>query len=101
MKYNKLVRDKIPDILRGNGIEPRIRVADIKEYRPYLKEKLLEEVNEFLEKESGEELADVLEVIDAILNHLGPLFDENVRMHKAKKARERGKFEKRIILEEA
>ncbi len=100
MKYDKLVRDGIPEIIKGKGIEPVIHVATEEEYRQKLKEKLLEEVNEFNESESPEEVADVLEVIDAIIEFKG-FKREDVEAIKAKKAEERGGFRKRIILDES
>ncbi len=73
-KYNKLVRDRIPEIIRLRGGRPVCRKADDKEYWAKLKEKLHEEVEEFVkadtEAEVKEELADVLEVIHAIADHL-------------------------------
>ena len=100
MKYDKLVRDKIPEIIKSKGGVPVIHIADDNEYWQKLKEKLQEEVKEFLEAESVEEMADVLEVIEAVINFKG--FDkdelENVRNNKAE---ERGKFNKKVILEES
>jgi len=66
MKYNKLVRDKIPEIIKDNGNIPITHIASNEEYKEKLKTKLKEEVNEFLEESNKEELADILEVIYAI-----------------------------------
>lgn len=100
MKYDKLVRDRIPEIIRGRGTEPTLHVAADAEYWSRLRAKLEEEVKEFLEAENMEELADILEVIHAICDHKG--FDKKA-LHelRAKKAVERGGFTKKIILEEA
>ena len=100
MKYNKLVRDKIPEIIRKKGEECKIHIADDKEYWQKLKEKLIEEVQEFQEDESIEEIADILEILEAIADH--KKFDnEEVNKIKKKKAEERGKFKSRIILDES
>ena len=94
-QYNKLVRDKIPDYLKRKGISFEERIASDEEYRIELFKKLQEEIKEFSEANDIEELADILEVIDAIKKL--PEFD-NVTEVKNKKFKEKGGFEKRIIL---
>ena len=100
MKYNKLVRDKIPEYIRTKGGNPIIHIANEVEYWQKLKEKLFEELNEFKKDESIEEFADLLEVIDAVAKYknFNPVMIEEVRK---KKADERGKFNDRIILNES
>jgi predicted house-cleaning noncanonical NTP pyrophosphatase (MazG superfamily) len=100
MKYNKLVRDKIPEYIRSKGDVPIIHIADDKEYWKKLKEKLSEEVKEFLKSEAIEEIADIQEVIDAICKHK-KFNDAKIRRIKIRKAKERGTFKKKIILEES
>ena len=100
MKYNKLVRDKIPEYIRKKGGTPITHIADEAEYWQKLKEKLLEEIEEFKKDESPEEFADLLEVIDAIAEH--KKFDRKaIEEIKGRKAKERGKFKDRIILDES
>jgi len=100
MKYNKLVRDKIPEYIRKKGGSPVSHVADEAEYWEKLKEKLSEEVAEFQEDENSEEFADLLEVIEAIADYKN--FDrKEVEKIREKKAAERGKFKERIILDES
>ncbi len=100
MRYDKLVRDHIPDIIRADGREPVVHIADQAEYWTKLKEKLREETEEFLQEESINEIADILEVIDAIAAVRGIAPEEIARV-KAQKATSRGGFAKRIILEES
>lgn len=99
MKYNKLVRDKIPDIIRANGDEPVTHIATDKEYWRKLVEKLLEEVEEFAKSDNVEELADILEVVYALaaFNNVDKKTLERLR---DKKFKDRGGFEEGIILEE-
>lgn len=100
MKYNKLVRDKIPEYIKSKGETPITHIADDKEYWNKLKEKLSEEVKEFFESETAEEIADIQEVIDAICAY--KKFDKKkIKSIKEKKAEERGVFNKKIILEES
>lgn len=99
-RYNKLVRDNIPEIIKKNGGIPVTHIADEKEYWEKLKEKLAEEVAEFQKDENVTELADILEIIDAICDYK-KLGKNEIRNTQAQRATERGKFEKRIILEES
>lgn len=100
MKYNKLVRDKIPEIIIEKGGTPITHIADDKEYWEKLKEKLTEEVDEFLESETLEELADIQEVIGAIMDYKN-FSNKELQKAKEEKAEERGAFKERIILEES
>ena len=99
MKHDKLVRDKIPEIIRQKGDVPITHIADNEEYLEKLKKKLREEVDEFLEEISKEELADILEVIYAICDFMNVDREELESLRK-KKAEERGGFRERIILDE-
>ena len=93
--YNKLVRDKIPEILDEKGVSYEKRIASPEEYKEELIKKLGEEIKEFSEVGDPEELADVMEVIEA-LRRLPKYSDvEDIRI---KKQEERGGFNDRIIL---
>ena len=100
MQYNKLVRDKVVDIIKAKGETAVFHVAEDAEYWEKLKAKLLEEYAEFQADESIGEVADVLEVLEAIAKYKGYSMEE-VHAVKAKKLADRGGFDKRIILEEA
>lgn len=98
--YNKLVRDKITDIIEADGRVAKYRILDNSEYRQELNKKLQEEVKEYLEDNNVEELADIIEVIYGILNSMDVSIKEfeKIRINKQEK---RGAFEKKIYLEEA
>ena len=95
--YNKLVRDKIPAIIKNNKV-PFLQVATESDVKHLLLGKLIEELEEFKETPNEEELADILEVIDGIM-HAFQLDIEKVLQAKADKFVERGGFYNRIILE--
>jgi predicted house-cleaning noncanonical NTP pyrophosphatase (MazG superfamily) len=97
--YNKLVRDKIPMIMEKQEKSFTMWQADQEEYPSYLKKKLVEEVGEFLESPSLKELADVQEVINAILKEMGYV-QGDLRHERAKKIESRGAFNERWILGE-
>lgn len=96
--YNKLVRDRIPEIIKNDGNEPVIRIMEKEEYKHSLFEKLVEEINEFRDDESIEELCDVLEVIEALKEVLG-YSNEVISVIKNKKQVSNGAFKDRIFLE--
>ncbi len=97
MSQGKLVRDKIPQIIRSKGLEPLIYAADADEYGVRLRDKLREEVQEFLDSESDpEELADILEVLYALAEQAGTDRQQLEKL-RAAKAEERGSFGDRII----
>lgn len=98
MDYDKLVRDKIPDIIKQNNEIPFTHTADDDEYKEKLYEKLKEEVSEFIESDNVEELADILEVLREICD-IKEISLRNLDSLRKKKRKERGGFDKRIILE--
>ena len=100
--YDKLIRDRIPEIIRNDGKESATHIAEDEEYFQKLQEKLEEEVNEFLSSDENhkiEEIADILEVLYAICDVKG-ISQEEIEKIRFQKAQERGGFQKRIILEE-
>ena len=93
--YNKLVRDRIPEILDAKGVPYEKRIASPTEYKAELIKKLAEEVSEFSEAGEAEELADVIEVVEA-LKKLPEYAD--VEALRLQKLQARGGFDERIIL---
>lgn len=99
MKYDKLVRDKIPEIIRRDGKIPITHIANDKEFWEKLKEKLKEEADEFIENDNEEELGDILEIIYSIC-YFKNINEEELEINRKKKAQERGGFSGRVILDE-
>ncbi|MBU3172470.1 nucleoside triphosphate pyrophosphohydrolase [Clostridium estertheticum] len=96
--YNKLVRDKIPEIIKASDKNFDIHYAKKEEILPLLERKLNEEVSEYLEAKNLEELADVMEVLFGLANALGYSQEDLINKRNEKKE-ERGGFEKGIVLE--
>ena len=95
----KLVRDRIPQIIRAQGDEPIVRIADPGEWRELLCAKLVEEAHEVVTADDAhvpEELADVIGVVLALAADLG-LDAGGLERLRAAKATERGRFTERIV----
>jgi predicted house-cleaning noncanonical NTP pyrophosphatase (MazG superfamily)/8-oxo-dGTP pyrophosphatase MutT (NUDIX family) len=100
LQFSKLVRDRIPEIITANNQTPITHIATLQEYQERLEKKLSEEVNEFVAEDSNkrEELADILEVIDAITLNSG--FDKKeLELLREEKVKKNGAFHKRIVLD--
>ena len=87
--YNKLVRDKITDIIEADGRIAKYRILDNNEYRQQLNSKLQEEVKEYLDDNNVEELADIVEVVYGILNSMDVTIDEFEKVRIKKKQSKR------------
>ncbi len=96
--YNKLVRDRIPEIIEADGKTCTTRILSDGEYVACLEEKLNEEVAEYQADHNLEEMADILEVLQAICIAKGYSLEE-LEALRANKAKKRGGFQKRIFLE--
>ncbi|MFE8696127.1 phosphoribosyl-ATP pyrophosphohydrolase [Cytobacillus sp. FJAT-53684] len=99
--YNKLVRDRIPEIIEKTGKKFSTKLLDNTEYIKELKKKSFEELEEYVNttnnEEAIEELADVLEIIHALAEYHGASI-EKVEEVRQEKARKRGGFKEKIFL---
>ncbi len=96
-RYDKLVRDKIPEVIMQAGKRPFTDRIPEEKIGPALDKKLQEEVQEYLESKSIEEMADILEVLHGIAFHRGVSWDD-IEGERVRKWNERGGFEKGIRL---
>lgn len=97
--YHKLVRDRIPEIIGADGKTCVCETLSDEAYTRLLDQKLNEELAEYQESKSLEELADLLEVMQAVVRARGWTLDE-LEQVRADKAAERGGFAKKILLKE-
>jgi predicted house-cleaning noncanonical NTP pyrophosphatase (MazG superfamily) len=97
--YDKLIRDRIPEIIEAKGSKPVTEVLDNERYKEYLDNKLIEELREYQESDNVEELADLVEVVYALLDYKG-IAREQFEKVRIAKAEERGMFKKRLLLKE-
>ena len=95
--YNKLVRDRIPEIIEASSAECKIEILSDEKYLEMIDAKLDEELAEYHKDQNIEELADLLEVIRAATLARGYTLDE-LEAIRATKAEKRGGFEKKILL---
>lgn len=99
-EYNKLVRDRIPEIIRESGIECEVAVLSDAEYCQALRQKLIEEAAEVAEADGEDliaELADLYEVIDALMTSYG-ISGDRILNAQAKRRETRGGFAQKIML---
>ncbi len=96
--YNKLVRDRIPEIILSSSRKPITSVLDKDNYKKELDKKLQEELQEYLKDDNVEELADLVEVVYAILDFKNVSIQEFERIRN-EKVTQRGAFKDRIFLE--
>lgn len=97
--YNKLVRDRIIEIIEDRGCSCTYSILNQDEYVHELKLKLQEETQEYLEAQNVEELADILEVVLALAKTHGVSEADLLRVQKQKRE-ERGGFERKLFLQE-
>jgi len=99
--YNKLVRDRIPEIIARSAKSYNTRILDETEYKTELRTKLAEELNEYLEatddQSAMEELADIFELLHALTTIHGSTV-EQLESIRADKSEKRGGFKERIFL---
>lgn len=101
--FNKLVRDKIPEIILADNAAPKTKILNQEEFIKELFNKAKEEIEELIKaqedkKEVMKEISDVYEVLDAIIKNLGLNKEEVIKMQIDRRIK-RGGFEKRIFLE--
>ncbi|PFM63667.1 phosphoribosyl-ATP pyrophosphohydrolase [Bacillus cereus] len=101
--YNKLIRDKIPQIIKTNGKTCTTKTLSKNEYIKEICKKTQEELTEYLEANTKEhkleELSDLLELINALAEHEGTTLEE-INTIRKKKVEERGGFSDRVFLVE-
>ena len=96
--YNKLVRDKIPQIISSNNGTPCVSVLNNERYLEELNTKLNEELKEYLESGDIEELCDLEEVLQAILQAKNVSYEDFEKLRNAK-SKKRGAFNEKLFLE--
>lgn len=99
MKYQKLVRELIPQLIEEDGNEAITRTLEPQEHFQALKDKLLEEVEEYIESEDTEELADIVEIVRSLLEHHMMTY-EDLEQTRKQRIEEHGSYSARIFLEE-
>jgi len=98
--YNKLVRDRIPEVIKSEGRNCVVRTLRDDDARKMLSEKILEEAGEFIQNPSMEEMADILEILYSLMKKHG-WRPEDVERIRAEKSLKRGSFDKNVFLVEA
>jgi predicted house-cleaning noncanonical NTP pyrophosphatase (MazG superfamily) len=97
-EYDKLVRDRIPEIIEADGKDCQVRQVDVSEFREYAFKKLREEIEEFIENPCALEAADVMEIMNFICYRMGIREQAILAEATAKRVRNGG-FEMGFILD--
>lgn len=97
--YNKLVRDRIPELIEASGKTCSTEILSDNEYLKLIDAKLDEELAEYHQDQNLEELADLIEVVYAAAKARGYTLEELERV-RTEKAAKRGGFDKKILLKE-
>lgn len=97
IKYNKLIRDRIPEIIELSGKKVKVEKVQEEELLDLLNKKLLEELKEYEESGEVEELADLVEVVHAILDYK-KISIEDFNKIREKKNQSRGAFKEGLLL---
>lgn len=97
IEYDKAIRDRIPEIIKASGKESTVLQVSEQEFLAKLIEKLGEEATECQANPCLEELADMVEVIKAIVDLMGHSW-QDLEQVREQKAQARGAFEKRLLL---
>lgn len=98
-EYDKLVRDRIPEIIREDGEKPVVERLSDSEVQGYVLDKIVEEARELREDASAEELVDLIEAVERF-RELEDLDEEEIARLREGKASERGVFDENIVLKE-
>ena len=95
--YNKLIRDKIPELIEKSGRKHSVKKLEDKEYHDALIEKIIEEIQEFKETDNEEELADIYEALECLveLKDYEPMHIDYLRLNKREA---HGSFKERLLL---
>jgi len=97
--YNKLIRDRIPEVIEADGKTCMTEILSDEQYVEMLDAKLNEELSEYQESKTLEELADLLEVMRSVIRARGWTW-EKLEQVRQEKALQRGGFEKKLLLKE-
>lgn len=101
VKYNKLIRDRIPEIIKKAGWKPTVRKLKKAEFLKALKKKVLEEARELIRAKDKKgvinEIVDIQELIDTLTSEIG-LSKPQIKKLQAVKRKKRGGFKKRLFL---
>ena len=97
-EYNKLVRDRIPEIIEEAGKNAQVFQVSGKTLQTYAFEKLREEVEEFIANPCAEEVADLMEILNFICHRSG-IRDTTILAETLAKRVSRGGFEQGFVLD--